>query len=175
MRASGLVASATLSAVAVSVSMAIATATTPFARASEGDGSINGTYVATSDGVWATTNDRYHDEATVRSTWTISSSCPNKVDCTGWVTSDQGWSAALTKRNSLWVLVRELPQWEPCADGTFGHGKQMYQFYPVDDSGNVNPDSSTFAGHDQTVGDSGACGRNKSLVIDLPFTMTKTG
>lgn len=172
MRRYGFASSAALAAVTVCISMTIAIAA-PLARASEGDGSINGTYIATSDGVWAETNDQYHDEATVTSEWTITSSCPNKVDCTGAVTSDQGWSAPLIKRNVIWVLVRDLPQWMPCPDGTFGHGRQMFQFFPVDSNNTIDADSSSFAGHDKTVGDSGACGKNRSLVIDMPFTLVK--
>jgi hypothetical protein len=58
-------------------------------------------------------------------------------------------------------LVTRLPKWEPCAHGTFGRGKERIQFYPVDGNGQVNEDSSTFAGHHQSVGDSGARGRNR--------------
>src|SRR5436309_5806711 len=42
---------------------------------------------------YATTNDTYNGEATVTSTWTISSSCVTFQECHGTVTSDQGWSA----------------------------------------------------------------------------------
>jgi len=160
-------------ALLVGVAVSVATALAPAAGASVGDGSINGTYLATSDGVWAKTDDQYRDAPTVTSVWTVSSSCPNKVDCTGQVTSDQGWTLPLTKRNTFWVLVRDIPQWLPCPDGTFAHGTQRIMFYPLDDSGNVNPDSSSFAGHDKIFGDGGNCGRNQSVVLDLPFTLVK--
>ena len=39
------------------------------ARASADDLALNGTYIATSNGDWARTNDSYHDEQTVRSTY----------------------------------------------------------------------------------------------------------
>ena len=66
----------------------------PQAHADPGDGiALNGTYTAFSDGVWAKTNDSYHDERSVTQTWTITSTCTTYQDCTGRVTSDQGWSA----------------------------------------------------------------------------------
>src|ERR1700736_3364913 len=46
---------------------------------------INGTFLATWNGEWARTNDSYHDEATIRSTGTITSSCENPVACSGTV------------------------------------------------------------------------------------------
>ena len=55
----------------------------PSARA-DGD-PINGTYRATSVGEWAKTNDAFHNQATVTSTWTITSSCSNAQECTGQV------------------------------------------------------------------------------------------
>src|SRR5262249_53529772 len=58
---------------------------------------INGTYLATSNGDWARTNDSYHDEATVRSTWTITSTCPTPTSCYGTVVSDQGWTAKIVR------------------------------------------------------------------------------
>src|ERR1700733_6985930 len=59
------------------------------------DPAINGTYTATVVGDWARVREVYHQEAVVRSTWTITTSCATAEDCTGTVTSDQGWSAPL--------------------------------------------------------------------------------
>ncbi|HEV7852858.1 MAG TPA: hypothetical protein VGP27_16110, partial [Mycobacterium sp.] len=55
----------------------------PTAAAGADDGSLNGRYVATSNGEWAMTNDQYRDETSVRSTWTITSSCADPTDCVG--------------------------------------------------------------------------------------------
>ena len=173
MRKSGITANATLAVAAAAISLSAALTAAPAALASETDGAINGTFIATSDGVWAKVNDRYEDQPTVVSTWTISSSCPNKVDCTGTVTSDEGWSAPLKKSSTLWLLVRDLPEWKLCPDGTFAHARQLFQFYPIDNTRTVDWDSTTFEGHVQTLGDAGACGKNQSVNIDVPFSMVK--
>src|SRR3954464_1897033 len=47
---------------------------------------VNGTFRATSIGDWAQTNDQYHGEPTVISTWTISSTCVTFQQCQGTVT-----------------------------------------------------------------------------------------
>jgi hypothetical protein len=148
----------------------------PSASASDGDWGINGTFRAQSNGDWAQSNDQYHDEATVISQWTISTTCTSPTNCAGTVTSDLGWTAPIATTSGQWFVTRELPTWEPCADGTFGHGEQKYRFYQVAATGDqVDSKSTTFAGEDKTVGDSGACGRNKSLVITLPFRLDKVG
>ena len=69
--------------------------TTPSAQATGDAFAINGTYAATSDGTYATTNYAFHNETTMKSTWTITSTCPTEVRCTGRVSTDQGWSAPL--------------------------------------------------------------------------------
>ena len=51
---------------------------------------INGTYIATSNGQWAQTNDIYRNEASVRSTWTISMTCSTPLECTGRVSVISG-------------------------------------------------------------------------------------
>lgn len=104
-----------------------------------GDGNaLNGTYLATSNGEWARTNDRYQGEASVRSTWTITSTCTTPFDCTGRVTSDAGWSADLHRQNSEWTVKRDIPNWERCVDGTAFTGAQEYRFYPADASGVIS-------------------------------------
>jgi len=136
---------------------------------------LNGTYTATSNGDWAQTNDIYHDEASVRSTWTISTTCSTPVECTGRVSSDLGWSADVAIHGSEYVLKRDIPNWQPCPDGTARTGHQIYRFYPVDEKGWVSFGSTVFAGVDRTSGDSGACGVNKALVITMPFRLEKVG
>jgi hypothetical protein len=146
----------------------------PTARASEDALALNGTYRATSLGGWAKTNDTYHDEPTVVSTWTITSTCTTAQDCTGTVTSDQGWSAPLTVRDgALWHVAHDVPNWEQCPDGSSYPGHQLYFFYPVDTYGQLQLGSSTLAGTDRTLGPSGACGRNQWLVIEMPFRLDR--
>ncbi|AKK26674.1 hypothetical protein [Mycobacterium sp. EPa45] len=143
--------------------------------ASATDAALNGTYVATSNGDWAKTNDVFHNEASVRSTWTIRMSCNDAVTCNGTVVSDAGWSADIVITNGEYVVKRELPGWERCADGTgrVATGHQRYRFFPVGPDGFVRPGSRVFAGFDKTSGDSGACSRNEELEIELPFRLEK--
>ena len=71
--------------------------TTPSAQATDDAYAINGTYAATSDGAYATTNYAFHNEATMKSTWTITSTCATDVHCTGQVSSSVGgYSACCT-------------------------------------------------------------------------------
>jgi hypothetical protein len=145
----------------------------PTAAASGDEWGLNGTYIATSNGQWAQTNDIYRDEASVRSTWTISTTCSTPVECTGRVSSDLGWSADVSIHGSEYVVKRDIPNWEPCPDGAARTGHQIYRFYPVGEKGWVSYDSTVLAGFDKTTGDSGACGINKALVITMPFRLEK--
>lgn len=160
MRVVWAAASATLLAAAV-----ISPSGSP-ARASSDDPDLNGTYRATSDGQWATTNDQYHDEPTVTSIWTITTSCVNPMECTGQVTSDQGWSApAQLVGGNMWRVTHDVPHWEPCAnDLPAATGRQVFRF-SID----------KLVGDDHTTGPSGACGVNKWLVVDMPFKLVKIG
>jgi hypothetical protein len=136
------------------------------AQASPDSIALNGTYSAISDGKSAQTNYSFHDEATVTSTWTITSTCTDPMDCTGRVTSDQGWSANLRLvGGDLWVVVHDVADWEKCQDGSSAPGHQTFKF-TADEN---------LTGWDYTVGPSGACGANKPLTIELPFKLTKTG
>jgi hypothetical protein len=130
-----------------------------------GDYSVNGTYSAVSDGQWARTNESFHPEATITNTWTITSICSTPYVCSGQVTSDQGWNAATHTTNGLWYVSRDLPNWEPCQDGSTAAGHQVYRFY--------FHDATTLIGENMTIGPSGACGRNRPLVIEMPFKLTK--
>ena len=145
------------------------------ANASEG-WAINGTYTVTANGEWAKTNEVYRDEAVVRSTWTITSTCTSLQDCAGEVTSDQGWSAPVVGTNGEWRVERIIKNWEPCADGTAADGRQLFRFYPVDEQGQFAVfGSPVLAGEDKTVGPSGACGINMPLVISMPLRLTRVG
>jgi hypothetical protein len=147
----------------------------PTAAASGDDWGLNGTYAATSIGNWAQTNEVYHDETTVRSRWTITTTCTTPLECTGRVVSDLGWSADVSLHGSEYVVKRDIPNWEPCPGGAARTGHQIYRFYPVDESGAVAWDSTIFSGFDKTSGDSGACGINKNLVVTMPFRLEKVG
>jgi hypothetical protein len=141
--------------------------------AGAGDGSLNGRFIATSNGEWSMTNDQYRDEPSVRTTWTISSTCVNPTDCVGTVTSDLGWSADIYKRAGMWFVQHEVPGWNPCPDGTSATGLQMYRFYAGDPmTGEQAPgESNTYLGYEVTTSASGACGINKQRVVKMPFKM----
>lgn len=146
----------------------------PAARASVSP-AINGTYRATSLGNWAKTNNSYHDEATVTSTWTVTSTCSTAQDCSGQVTSDQGWSAPLVMHDgAMWFVKRDVPNWGTCPDGSTFTGQQTFNFFPVAPDGNGGLDwSPTMAGKDMTIGPGGACRVNKALAIEMPFRLDK--
>jgi hypothetical protein len=135
---------------------------------------MNGTYSVVSNGEWARMNDRYQDEPSVRSTWTISSTCTTALTCSGTVTSTLGWTETIyTGIGNLWYVKHYVPDWIPCPDGTVGPGLQVYKIQPVNEDGMVQVGSDTWAGEDVTTGQSGACGRNRSLVLSLPVKVTK--
>ncbi|MET0703436.1 MAG: hypothetical protein ABWY93_27650 [Mycobacterium sp.] len=143
---------------------------------STGDWGINGTYTATSNGEWAKTNDIYHDEASIRSTWTITTTCSYPTECTGTVTTDWGWTAPIYQKSAVWYVKRTVENWQPCPNGTAAPGLQVYRFYPgTPDGGGTDTASSTFLGEDQTTGTSGSCGSSKVLFIALPFKLVKIG
>ena len=143
--------------------------------ATAADTALNGTYVATSNGDWAKTNDVFRNEATVRSVWTIRMACSDAVTCAGTVVSDAGWSADIVTTNGEYLVKRELPGWEPCADGSGRTvtGHQRYRFFPVGRDGFLLPGSRVFAGFDVTSGESGGCSLNEKLEIEMPFRMEK--
>jgi hypothetical protein len=164
-------ASATLMAAAVVGGVG----TTPSARASDDAYAINGTYAATSEGTYATTDYAFHNEATVKSIWTITSTCATDVRCTGQVTSDQGWSAPLRTEGHIWYVERDVPNWETCPDETSFTGHQTYMFYPANADGVTQIGSPYLEGKDKTVGPRFACGRAKWLTIVMQFRLDKTG
>lgn len=162
--------------VAVLAVAAVAVAATAMApRAQADDAALNGRYLATSNGDWAMTNDVYRDLPSVRSTWTIAMTCTDDVNCIGTVTSDAGWTADIVTTNGEYVVKRELPGWQHCADGSGRAvtGHQRYRFFPVDESGFLLPGSRVFAGFDKTAGGSGACSLNEKTEIEMPFRLDK--
>ena len=152
-------------------------ATTPHAGAAFCDPPLNGTFNAISDGVLAKTNDVFHDERPVTSTWTVSTSCTEEFpDCAGRMASSQGWSAPMNcEAGGMWYVRRHLDRWEHCHDGSDAPGEQLYYFSPQLTGAPSFSAVSTFSGMDRTVGPSGGCGINKPLVIEIPFKLTRIG
>jgi hypothetical protein len=151
----------------------VCVASPPIAAAQPDDGSLNGRYIATSNGDWAQTNDQFRKETSVRSTWTISSTCSAPTDCTGTVSSDLGWTADIYKKSGMWYVRHAIPGWRPCSDGAAADGLQLFRFYAGDPlTGQAVPSGSdTYLGDEVTSSASGACGINKQLVIKMPFKM----
>ena len=157
-------------ACAATATVTLGVCATPVAEADPNDGvAINGTYTAFSDGEWAKTNQSFHDEVSVTQTWTVTSNCTTYQDCTGRVTSDQGWSADLVYMSGRWKVSRTVENWEQCDDGTAVPGQQAFTFW------RGYPDRSKITGWDQTIGPSGGCGFNKWLNVRMPFTLTPIG
>lgn len=147
----------------------------PIAHGQAQDWALNGRYLATSNGDWAMFNDVYRDIPSVRSTWTITMTCSQIIVCSGQVTSDAGWSADIVTTNSEYVVTRELPDWQRCADGTGRTvtGHQRYRFFPVSAAGFLSPGSQVFAGFDKTSGESGGCSLNEKAEVEMPFRLEK--
>jgi len=164
--------SSVLTAICVSAGAVVATDLP--ASAGPADWGLNGTYVATSNGEWAKVNDVFRDQTSIRSTWTISSTCSYPGECTGTVSSDWGWSAAIYQRSSVWYLKRTVDGWQPCPDGSAGPGLQVYRFFAsAPDASSSDPTSTTLMGDDQTTGVSGSCGSSKVIFISIPFKLVK--
>ncbi|MCB1127660.1 MAG: hypothetical protein KDB56_14575 [Mycobacterium sp.] len=150
---------------------------TPAAGAQASDKwSLNGTFTATSNGEWARTNDIFHDERSVRAIWTVSSQCSYPTECTGTVSSDQGWTAPIYQTGGEWYVKHIVPQWIPCPDGSTADGYQVFRFKGMTPGGDsTDPTSDVLVGEDATTGPSGACGRSLPLFITMPFKLVKVG
>ncbi|MGV0737656.1 hypothetical protein ABQF35_12750 [Mycobacterium syngnathidarum] len=151
----------------------VALESAPHAGAAYCDPLPNGRFTATSDGVWARTNEVFHDESTVTSTWTISTWCTGApLDCAGRVVSSQGWDAPISCESAgLWNVRRHHDNWEICPDGTAVPGNQLL-YFSADLTGSPSFSAvRTYSGWDRTVGVSGGCGVNQPLVIEMPFRL----
>ena len=162
---------------AVLAAAALSAALTPAAGAQASDKwSLNGTFTATSNGEWARTNDIFHDERSVRAIWTISSQCSYPTECTGTVSSDQGWTAPIYQTGGEWYVKHVVPRWIPCPDGSTADGYQVFRFKGMTPGGDsTDPTSDVLVGEDATTGPSGACGRSLPLFIAMPFKLVKVG
>lgn len=139
--------------------------------------SLNGTYSATSNGEWSRSNSVFRDQDSVRAIWTISSQCSYPTECTGTVSSDQGWTAPIYQTGGEWYVKFVVPNWIPCLE--FGgappaSGLKIFRFRAMTPGGdNQDPTSTTLVGEDTTTGPSGACGRSPALFIAMPFKLIK--
>lgn len=154
-----------------------ALAAAPLASANYDQYAVNGTYNVVSNGEWAMQNDRYQDEPSVRSIWTVITTCSTAITCAGKVTSSLGWTEDIyTMSGAQWFVKHYVQDWIPCPDGTTAPGLQVYRFYASTESGNhalAGTPVDLMVGEDRTTGVSGNCGRNQSLVLTLPVKMTK--
>jgi hypothetical protein len=146
----------------------------PRAGAEYEEYAMNGTFSVVSNGEWARMNQRYQDEPTVRSTWTVNTVCSSAITCAGKVTSSLGWTEDIyTTAGNLWYVKHYVPEWIPCPDGTTAPGLQVYTIYPATEEGMAQRISDLWLGQDETTGVSGNCGRNRSLVLNLPVKITR--
>lgn len=135
---------------------------------------MNGRFSVVSNGEWARQNDRYQDEPSVRSEWTVSSTCTTALTCSGTVTSTLGWTEPIyTGTGNLWFVKHYVNDWLPCPDGSRAPGLQVYKFYPATEEGMSIRPSDLWVGEDETTGISGNCGRNRSVVMNLPVKIRK--
>lgn len=163
-----------LTTTAISVTAAaLAVMPAPSATADPGWG-LNGTYTATSNGDWAKRNEVLYQEKSVRSTWTINTTCSYPTECVGTINSDWGWSAPIYMKSGLWYVKKTVDNWQPCPDGTAGPGLQIFRFYPASPNGDsVDAKSQTLLGEDSTTGVSGTCGSSKVVFVTMPFKLVK--
>jgi hypothetical protein len=165
-----------ISGAALAAACAFGVQTAPSAAAEYEQYAMNGTYSVVSNGEWARMNDRYQDEPSVRSEWTVSTVCTTALTCSGTVTSTLGWTEDVyTGTGNTWYVKHYVADWIPCPDGTMAPGLQVYKFYPSNEDGMSQRISDLGVGEDETTGVSGNCGRNRSLVLNLPVKITKIG
>lgn len=162
-----------LSFAAMVFGLALGATTAPPAQA-DVNFELNGPYRVVSNGDWAKTNEVYMNERSEVSVWTFSSSCANAHQCTGQVSSDEGWTAPLEFRTSRWIVDRFHENWQTCPDGTTSPGRQRYQFQGSDANGQYEkPNTDLLVGYVRTIGVSGACGRNQPTVIQIPLSVRR--
>ncbi|GAC1653583.1 MAG: hypothetical protein NVS4B6_30040 [Mycobacterium sp.] len=158
--------------------------TAPPAHATDYGIALNGTYRATSIGDWAQSSEGpfgaggarvYRDQPSKVETWTVSSDCVSPIECIGAVRSDAGWTAALKFNGDFWLVDRDIPDWEPCPDGTAAPGHQNFGLWGWENSTGHrnNKFRDLIVGAETTVAPSGACGLSKPLVIELPVRLER--
>ncbi|MGH3562089.1 MAG: hypothetical protein ACRDTN_09925, partial [Mycobacterium sp.] len=146
------------------------------AQATPEEVALNGTYRATSDGEWAKLNHQMHGMETVTSIWTVSTTCTSSKECTGQVSTDQGWSAAITLNERYWLVTHEVEGYARCSDGTTVAGHRHYKFSQQNrDNIYSKVGVGDLQGYETTLGPSGACGNNEWLYVEMPFTLVRIG
>ncbi len=153
---------------------AVASVAAPGSAGASPDEAINGRFVATSIGNMAKTNDAFKPEALKQHVWTVATTC-DLVYCSGSVTSDEGWTTAITKQSDIWLVNLAIPNWGPCPDGTPFPAEQTYRFTPTGPDGHSLTGSPVLSGEEYTVGVSGACGIGQPLRIRMPFRLDRVG
>ena len=166
MRALGVIGGVATAAMALLGSLGAA----PAAHAKTFGIELNGTWKVISNGEWARTNQVLIDQKTTIENWIISSSCVSPIECNGTVTSDGGWTAPIDFVKVYWIVNRDIPNWAPCPDGTFAPGHQKFYLWGINPAVNERDIRITdlLAGRNITETDSGACGKNQPLDIELP-------
>ena len=154
------------------LAVAVAVAACPVAVAAPDDVALNGTFTAVSDGTLAKTNEIFRDQATVTSTWTIATSCTTFQDCTGTLTSDQGWTAELVYLSQRWRAIHVVDNWLHCPDGTTAPGTQSFTFWSARLDASDRHDR--LMGWDETVGPSGACGVNRWVTVRMTLALMRS-
>ena len=90
------------------------------------------------------------------------------------VRSDAGWTGSLKFNGDYWLVDRDIPNWEPCPDGTAATGPQKFCVLgvrPTTSEREQEPGPARGLGKDQAP--SGACGINKPLVTEMPVRLEK--
>lgn len=146
----------------------------PAAQAENWGVDISGSWQVFSDGDWARTNQVKFKQQSVMETWTVSTSCVSPIECSGTVTSSLGWTGT-ARLDNFWYVEHDVPNWIPCPNGTFATGHQKFLLWGVnpETEQSVMRNIQTFAGRNITSSDSGACGVNNPLVIELPVKAQK--
>jgi hypothetical protein len=170
MRATRLIGGLAATALAVLGSVSLA----PSAQAQDWGVDISGTWRVFSDGEWARTNEVKIKQQSVLETWTVDVSCVSPIECSGEVHSDRGWTGT-ARLDDFWFVEHDVPNWMPCPNGTFATGHQKFLLWGMEPTlqRRVTRNITTFAGRNTTKSDSGACGVNRSKVIELPVRMEK--
>lgn len=171
MRGMGVIGGVAAAAMTVLASLGVA----PPAHASNFGVELNGTWRVMSNGEWARTNQVLIDEKTDIQIWNIASSCVSPIECNGTVTSDKGWTAPISLVKVYWILNRDIANWAPCPDGTAVVGHQKFTVWGINPALNERDLKITdlLAGRNITETESGACGKNQPLDIELPVRMER--
>jgi hypothetical protein len=148
-------------------------AATP-AHASNYGVELTGTWLVSSNGDCAKTNDVFMNEQSNTQTWTVVTNCASAIECTGTVKSDQGWTGTI-RLDNFWYVDHDIPNWAPCPDGTFASGHQLFVLWGVDTTTEerITTNINYMGARNITKTASGSCGANKPLVIEIPAFLKK--